>query len=113
MDTAYTLLTGLALTVAASFAVVLRLKSHLKGILIDLCGTEPRANFWVEFSSVILVLTPAVFAMQFHSAGAPNHPALTQLIYQLKWSLVGLIASALVLGAILSLFIGQSSVRSR
>ena len=47
MHNAHTFLLGLAITVVLSFAVVWYLKSSLKGILLDLCGTERRAEFWM------------------------------------------------------------------
>ena len=93
------------------FTVVWRLKSHLKGILADLCGTERRADFWMAFSNVILILAPALLAMPFHSTEGENVPAVFRLAHQLKWSLVGLVTSVLALGAILSLFISQDAAR--
>ena len=111
MYAVYAFLLGLAITVGLGFTVVWYLKSHLKGILIDLCGTEQRGDFWMAFSNVILILVPVVFAMQFHPAAGENVPAVFQLNHQLKWSLVGLVASVLALGAILSLFIRREIER--
>ncbi len=96
---------GLGITAGVGFGVVWYLKSHLKGILADLCGTEARADFWMAFSNVILILVPVVFAMQFHSAAGENVPAVLQLIRQLKWSFAGMVASMLFLGAVLGLSI--------
>ena len=98
-------LTGVGLTVITCISVVGYLKSHLQKILVDLCGTELRANFWMAFSNVTLVLVPMVFAMQFHPKMGDTLPVIFQLNYQLKWVLVGLISSVGVLGTILSLFI--------
>ena len=105
MHAAYTFLLGLAITSGVGLAVVWYLKSHLKAILIDLCGTERRADFWMAFSNVILILVPLVFAMQFHTAAGDNAPAVFQLTYQLKWSFAGLVISVLALGVILRRFI--------
>ncbi len=109
MRAAYAFLTGLAITVGLGFAVVWYLKSHLRGILIDLCGTERRADFWMAFSNVILILVPLVFAMQFQIATSGDVPVLFQFAYQLKWSFVGLVASVLALGIILSRFISRAA----
>ena len=103
-------LLGLAITVVLGFTVVRYLGSPLKQILVDLCGTEQRAQFWLVFSNVILILVPAVFAMQFHFSGGEDLPSVFQLTYQLKWSVVGLVTSILALGLILSMFIRRHSV---
>jgi hypothetical protein len=102
---------GLCLAALLSVGVVWYLNTHLKGILTELCGTERRADFWIAFSNVILILVPMVFAMQFHSAADDNVPVFFQLIYQLKWSFIGLVTSMLALGAKLSLFIRRDSIR--
>ena len=112
MQTVYMFLLGLAITIALSVAVVHYLKSPLRDILTDLCGNERRADFWTAFTSAILILAPALFAMEFHSAPSQDPQAIFQLTYQLKWSLAGLVASMLTLGAILNAFIRKSgSVR--
>ena len=105
MHDAHTFLLGLATTVVLSFAVVWYLKSSLKGILLDLCGTERRAEFWMAFTNVTLILVPIVFAMQFHSVAGENVSAVFEISYQLKWSFVGLVTSVLAIGMTVSLFI--------
>ena len=90
---------GLALTAALGLSVVWYLRSHLKGILVDLCGTEARADFWMAFSNVVLILVPMIFGMQFQANA--NQPAIFQLNYQLKWVFIGLVVSVMSLGAIL------------
>jgi hypothetical protein len=105
MPAAYSFLISLAITAGVSFAVVWYLKCHLRGILIDLCGTDRRADFWMAFSNVILILMPVVFAMQFSPLAGENVPPVFQLTHQLKWGFMGLVTSMLALGAILSKFI--------
>jgi len=105
VQTTYAFLAGLAIAAVLGFTVVWYLKSHLKGILIDICGTETRADFWRAFSNVILILAPLVFAMQFHPKAGDNLPVIFQLNDQLRWPLWGLITSVMALGGILSLFI--------
>ena len=98
MHDAQSFLLGLAITVVLSFAVVWYLKSSLKGILLDLCGTERRAEFWMAFTNVTLMLLPIVFAMQFHSVTGENVSAVFAISYQLKWSFVGRVTSVWLLG---------------
>jgi uncharacterized membrane protein YhaH (DUF805 family) len=105
MSSIFVFLLGLAITIGLSLAIVWYLSSHMEWVLIDLCGTERRADFWMAFSNIILILVPLIFAMQVSSAAGDSGPLVLQLIYQLKWSLIGLVTSLLALGAILSLFI--------
>ena len=54
---------GLVITLAVAFTVVKYLTMPLRQQLQELCGNAERAAFWTSFSNVMLVLTPAVFAM--------------------------------------------------
>lgn len=104
-------LAGAGIAVAISFAAVVYLRPHLKRILLDLCGTEDRASFWAAFSNLALVLTPLIFAMQYRpETGLGTSPVL-EMAAQLKWALIGLVASVLVLGFVVSAFIPRSPPR--
>ena len=96
---------GLGVTAALALTVVWYIKPHLRGILVDLCGTEVRADFWMAFTNVTLILVPIVFALEFYPDEAQGSPVVLQLIGQLKWALIGLVASVVVLGFVLRSFI--------
>ena len=98
-------LAGAGTTVAVSFAAVVYLRPHLKRVLVDLCGTEDRAGFWTAFSNVTLILMPLIFAMQYRPETGPATSAALEVGTELKWALMGLVASVLVLGLVLSMFI--------
>jgi hypothetical protein len=101
-------LIGLAVTAGLALAVVWYMKEHLKAILVDLCGTEARAAFWMAFSNVALVLVPVVFAMEFFPNPGADSSVVYHLIVQLKWALTGLIVSVAGLGIILNSFINRT-----
>jgi uncharacterized membrane protein YhaH (DUF805 family) len=98
-------LLGLGVTAALAFTVVWYIKSHLRVLLVDLCGTDARAAFWMAFTNVTLILVPMVFAMEFYPDAAQGSRVAFQLIGQLKWALIGLIASVAGLGVVLRSFI--------
>jgi hypothetical protein len=98
-------LIGLLLTTIAAFAVVIYLRPHLYRILVDLCGTQERANFWTAFSNITLVLVPVIFAMSYRPRLAPDTALVFEMGNQLKWALVGLVTSVVVLGLVISRFI--------
>lgn len=96
---------GLGVTEALAFTVVWYIKSQLRAILADLCGTETRADFWMAFTNVTLILVPMVFSMEFYPEAGQASPVTFQFVEQLKWSLIGLIASVGGLGVVLRSFI--------
>jgi len=77
-------------------------------VLIDLCGTAPRAAFWAAFSNVTIGLTPVIFAMHYRPDGTT--PALFAIGTQIEWALAGLLLSVMVLGFVLSRFIIRQPV---
>jgi len=98
-------LVGLSITLGISMAIVIYLKAPLQRILVELCGTQERADFWLAFSNVAVTLVPLIFAMQYTPEVKGGTPAILELATQLKWALVGLLVAVLVLGWVLSRFI--------
>jgi uncharacterized membrane protein YhaH (DUF805 family) len=89
-----------------SFISLAYLRPHLKNILVDLCGTKARADFWMAFSSIALTVTPVIFATlvipHYHDSSAT---IFFDIIVQLRWGLIGLIGTVLTLGYTLNRFI--------
>ena len=103
-------LLGLFVTVVIALAIVIYIRRPLYRILIELCGTQERAEFWVSFSTVAVTLVPVIFAMQYTpELNAGTSPVL-ELAAQLKWALAGLLAAVLILGWVISSFIKRHSV---
>ncbi len=102
-------LLGLGLTLVATFAIVRYLRSPLLDILVEICGTNERAAFWVSFSNVTIILVPLIFAMQYTPELKAGSTAVLELAAQLKWALGGLLFSVLILGWVLSSFIRRQS----
>jgi hypothetical protein len=97
---------GLTMTLLAAFAVVRYLSGPLRTQLREVCGNAERAEFWTVFSNVAVILTPAIFAMLVEPG--TDVPPLLALTNQLKWGLIGLVGSVLMLGWILSRFIPRA-----
>ena len=109
MNSTHAFLLGLLITAALGLAVVIYLKARLKSILVDLCGTEVRADFWMALSNVTLILVPIVFAMQCQPDPFQSVSAVLLLSEQLKWAFIGLIISVAELGIVLSHYIPDGS----
>ncbi len=101
---------GLRITLLAAFAVVRYLSGPLRTQLRELCGNAERAEFWTVFANVAVILTPAIFAML--AEPDTNVPPLLAVTGQLKWGLVGLVGSVLMLGWILSRFIPRTQYKA-
>jgi hypothetical protein len=101
-------LVGPIATLAVSIAVLAYLRRPLRGLLIDLCGNEARAGFWTAFSVVTLLLTPEIFALGVWPDDASAVHTIVLVSQQLKWALLGLVISVIVLGVVLGSFIPRT-----
>jgi uncharacterized membrane protein YhaH (DUF805 family) len=100
---------GIGLTAVSSFLVMFYMKPYLQKLLIDLCGTPDRANFWTAFSCITLILVPIICAMHFRPDSATHISSYLMIIDQLKWALIGLVGTVIVLGVVISRFIPRPS----
>lgn len=102
MDSTTVFLLGTSATMAIAMAVIVYLKYSLQNILVELCGTRERAHFWAAFSAVALGVMPVIFAIACRPMPGPNSPAVFELADQLKWGLIGLMSTLLVLGSMIA-----------
>jgi hypothetical protein len=58
----------LVISIAISAIAILVVNKPLNRILIDVCGTEDRAKFWVVYSDLMLVITPILSILIFGSS---------------------------------------------
>ena len=102
---------GLGATFVVSAVVVLYLRRPLEQVLTELCGNPRRAGFWTAFSAVTVGLVPVIFALGYRPAGDSNTPALLEVAEQLKWGLIGMVISVLILGWTVSRFIPRTATK--
>jgi len=103
-------LVGLSLTAIAALAILAYLRTPLHSILVELCGTKERAEFWVAFSNVAIALVPLIFAMQYTPELKAGTTAVLELAAQLKWALAGLLFAVVILGWVLSKYIRRQRI---
>lgn len=104
MDEVTIYLTGLGITAVICFLIVIYFKPHLKKILLELNGDKERpANFWVAYTTIILMLVPLIFAIWI----VPDEDVSVffQISNQLKWALMGLVTSLVIIGIIVIRFV--------
>jgi len=96
-------LVGIGITLSTSLIIVIYLMNPLRRILTELCGTRERADFWLAFSNVALMLTPLIFAASFPPDSRGNW--VVEIATQLKWAFVGLLTALMISGLVISRFI--------
>ena len=111
MNSISSFLIGLGIVLIGAFAVVLYLRSHLRKILLDLCRTQERADFWAAFSNIVLILVPIIFALFPRPEGGSSTAVFFDISSQLKWGLIGLVGAVVVLGVVLSQFIPRGPIQ--
>ena len=99
---------GVAATLVVAALVAWHLKPHLRALLVEICGNEARAGFWLAFTNVALLVVPALAAMDQLPRSADIPETARQIILQLKWALLGLIFIVGAVGVVL-----WSHIRSR
>ena len=65
------------LCLGISIAVIVLLKPLLRDVLIETCGTTKRADFWVMFTQLMLVISPLLIVIFLHPQKPPL-PSISQ-----------------------------------
>lgn len=98
MDNTTIFIAGMIAIVITSLLVIGYIKSPMKKILVDICGTEDRATFWVTFTNIMIILPPVLFAMNCQPNIAKSGSVFFEMVTQYKWGLFGLTGAVLVVG---------------
>ena len=97
-------LAQLAFTTITLGLLVAYLRPHLKRILLDLCGTEGRAQFWTVFTCILLIGFPLIFGLGFHPKALDAQGIFFEIVNQVKWNLLGFILVLIGAGFVVSIF---------
>lgn len=78
MTTLTLLLFKIVACVTISFFVIWQFRAALNAILTETCGTPQRAEFWLTFTQLMLVISPLLIVIFYASTDplAPSIPAL-------------------------------------
>lgn len=109
----FILVTGCA--VAGSLVTALALRTQLRHLLDEVCGSPARSRFWVTFSLLIVILTGVLAGTS--TLGYPDgpdpssHDVLMGAVTQIRYWLVGVLGSLLLVA--LGLFRGVQRFEAR
>jgi hypothetical protein len=104
MNTIFSFLTEAALTLIISVLIMRYLRPFLRKVLIDLCGTEDRAQFWVAFSNILLVGLPMIIALNYQPTASNNEELFFEVAGKLRGNLGGFLFALIGVGLIVSFF---------
>ncbi len=93
-----------ALTIVVSTLLVRYLRPFLRNVLIDLCGTEDRAQFWTVFSSILLIGLPVIFALNYRPEATGALALFFEVARKLSGNLGGFLVALIGIGLIVSFF---------
>jgi hypothetical protein len=80
------------------------LRPHLKRVLVDLCKTEERAQFWTVFSNILLIGLPLIIALGFRPEAVTIEAATFEILGHLSGNLAGYLFALVGIGIIVSFF---------
>jgi hypothetical protein len=104
MNTITLYLIQLIVTLAACLLLAAYIRPVLKRVLLDLCVTEERAQFWTLFSNIMLVILPVIFGMGFKPEAIGFENSFFEVASQLRTNLLGFILSLVAVGFAVSFF---------
>ena len=104
MNTIVLYLIETIVTAGICLGVFTYLRPSLERILVDLCGSQPRAHFWLVFSSISMIGFPLVLGMGYTPSSGAADTLFFDLANQLKLNQLGFLQAILVMGAVICLF---------
>ena len=92
------------LTLVIVALLVKYLRPFLRNILIDLCGTEGRAQFWAAFSTILLIGLPVIIALNYRPEAGTAEELFFEIAQKLSGNLGGMLVSLISIGLMVSFF---------
>ena len=104
MDKIFYFLMEAALTLIISVLIVRYLHPFLRKVLMDLCGTEDRAQFWTAFSNIVLIGLPMIIALNYQPEARSTEELFLEVAGKLSGNLGGFLFALIGIGFIVSFF---------
>lgn len=104
MNTIISFLIQVLLTFALTAVIVGYIRPFLRKVLIDLCGTEERAQFWTAFSNVLLIGLPTILALNYRPEATTLEELFFEVAGRLSGTLAGFLFALVCVGIVVSLF---------
>ncbi len=104
MNTILFFILEVILTFSISMLVFHYFRPYLQRILVDLCGTEERAQFWTVFSNIILVGLPLLIALTYQPEATKAEALFFEITHRISGNMLGFLFALITTGFIVSVF---------
>ncbi len=104
MNTIFAFAIEVVITFAICTLTFHYLRPFLKRILVDLCGTEERAQFWTIFSNILLVGFPLLISLMYQPKASQGEELFFELTRRTSGNLFGFMVALIGIGVIVSFF---------
>jgi len=94
----------LLVTISISLSAVFYFRPSLRKVLEDLCGTQDRAQFWLVFSSILLVGLPIIFGLGYNPLESEPSMLFYDAARQIRVNLLGFLLAMISIGSAVSFF---------
>jgi hypothetical protein len=92
------------LTLIVSLLIAAYLRPFLRQILVDLCGTIERAQFWTTFSNILLIGLPTLIALNYQPEAATTEELFFEIARRLSGNLISLLIALVLTGLTVAFF---------
>lgn len=104
MNTILYFVLQIVLTFIIAGLIVMYLRPFLKKILVDLCGTEDRAQFWTAFSNILLFGLPLLFSLNYSPMAVNNEELFFEVAAKISGNLGAMLFALVCIGIFVSFF---------
>lgn len=104
MNTIFAFLIEVIATFVICTLIFRYLRPFLNRLLVDLCGTEERAQFWTVFSSIILIGLPLLFGLMYQPEANKAEELFFELTRRVSGNLISFMFALVGIGFIVSFF---------
>ena len=100
---AYTIfLIEMMASTAISLFIIILIRPLLREVLVETCGTQNRADFWIMFTQLMLIISPLLIVIFFtHIDDYPDITAVIVFKDTLFRSLLGVFIGLLIVGQVI------------
>ena len=103
MNTGVVFLLEISITLLMVILILGYMRPFLRRILLDLCGTDDRAQFWTAFTNIVLLSLPLISALGFTPPASEENITI-EIIHQLRSNLTSFMLGLALIGFVLLLF---------
>ena len=93
-----------AITLAICTLTFGYLRPFLKKVLVDLCGTEERAQFWTAFSNILMLGIPMIIALTYKPEARSAEELFFEITRKISGNFGGFLSALIGAGMMVAFF---------